>query len=155
MKRTKGTGERKRNGSPLVPIEHVPNRTAAVMQISQLSKSEEQNLEIVVYRKMFFLPMDNTKQDYAPKKDMLFFSTFQEDAIVRNICAYYERKEKTFLCLFKRSRIISGGRTSVSFLLKRLGFKWEISSRKVINTFALLKHCHAQIGKSVYDICCQ
>lgn len=121
----------KDNGGPLVPIEHVVKRTAAAMQISVATvvRINREKFGTSGAQENVLSTPGKHRIKVCPKTNM---DSFQEDAIRRHIYAYYERKEyptkKRLLVSLREAELFSGRQTSLSLLLKRLGFRWKIFS---------------------------
>lgn len=124
--------EERRNGGPLISVSKVIERVAAALKIGKTSVKK-----ITREKCPGDLNEPTTSVLSTPGKSRkrmcvkTNFDSFQSEAIRRHIYKYYERKEyptlKALLASLKEENLFVGQKTSLSLVLKKLGFRWKKS----------------------------
>lgn len=119
--------EEKRNGGPLLPVSRVTDRVAAALNIGKwtVSKISSEVTEVTPGKK---------RPHESPKSNV---DGFTETAIRNHVYGYYTRQElptrKKILSSLREAELFSGGMSTLSVVLKKLGFKWRrINNRKFL-----------------------
>lgn len=129
--------ERERNnGGPLIPVSKVTDRVAEALNISTATVKRVTNDKEAANSAgspVVVTPGKSRKRLCRVTET----DNFDENAIRRHIYAYYSRKEyptlKKLTASLSESGLFKGKSTSLSIVLKKIGFRWKkFSGRKVL-----------------------
>lgn len=126
----------KDHGGPLLPVGNVIDRVADALQISTATvKRVTKEKDRVNSSGSSVLSTPGKRRKKVCRVTNI--DNFDENAIRRHIYAYYTRKEyptrQKLLVSLSESDLFTGGATSLSIVLRKIGFKWKnFSGRKVL-----------------------
>lgn len=129
--------ERERdNGGPLIPVGKVTERVAEALGISTATVkrvTNDKEAAISSGSPVIVTPGKSRKRLCRVTET----DNFDENAIRQHVYAYYRRKEyptlKKLMASLSESGLFSGKTTSLSIVLKKIGFRWKrFSGRKVL-----------------------
>lgn len=123
------------NGGPLIPLNRVQDRVADALEISRKTVSK-------INKEKFGPSGSEENKLHTPRKKwrksstMLDIDDFDSDAIRNHIYGYYTRNEyptrAKLLVSLKEAGLFNGGKTTLSALLKKIGFKYCATNKRQI-----------------------